>query len=115
MIVKLDGCRNQICPCRPSRTAVRDGAGVQGVRRFDPAAVAVDDRGGEMCVCELTDAFALSGPTTSHHLKCSGRLRAARQGGYYRGRRDGASRALAAARYLGDHRRGRGVSLAHAG
>jgi ArsR family transcriptional regulator len=25
--------------------------------------------GGEACVCELTDAFALSAPTISHHLK----------------------------------------------
>ncbi|WP_031468989.1 ArsR/SmtB family transcription factor [Sciscionella sediminilitoris] len=25
--------------------------------------------GGEVCVCHLTDAFELSGPTISHHLK----------------------------------------------
>lgn len=25
--------------------------------------------GGEVCVCDLTDAFDLSGPTISHHLK----------------------------------------------
>lgn len=25
--------------------------------------------GGEACVCELSDVFALSGPTISHHLK----------------------------------------------
>lgn len=25
--------------------------------------------GGEVCVCELTDAFTVSGPTISHHLK----------------------------------------------
>jgi ArsR family transcriptional regulator len=25
--------------------------------------------GGEVCVCELTDAFTLTGPTISHHLK----------------------------------------------
>jgi len=25
--------------------------------------------GGEICVCELTPAFAISGPTISHHLK----------------------------------------------
>src|SRR5215218_7843853 len=25
--------------------------------------------GGEMCVCDLTPAFDLSGPTISHHLK----------------------------------------------
>jgi ArsR family transcriptional regulator, arsenate/arsenite/antimonite-responsive transcriptional repressor len=26
-------------------------------------------QGGEVCVCELTDAFALTQPTISHHLK----------------------------------------------
>jgi ArsR family transcriptional regulator, arsenate/arsenite/antimonite-responsive transcriptional repressor len=25
--------------------------------------------GGEACVCEVTDAFELTGPTISHHLK----------------------------------------------
>ena len=25
--------------------------------------------GAEVCVCELTDAFTLTGPTISHHLK----------------------------------------------
>ena len=25
--------------------------------------------GGEVCVCEVTDAFELTGPTISHHLK----------------------------------------------
>lgn len=25
--------------------------------------------GGEVCVCELTEAFAVTGPTISHHLK----------------------------------------------
>jgi ArsR family transcriptional regulator len=25
--------------------------------------------GGEVCVCDLTDAFAVTGPTISHHLK----------------------------------------------
>ncbi len=26
-------------------------------------------RGGEVCVCDLTGAFHLTGPTISHHLK----------------------------------------------
>jgi ArsR family transcriptional regulator len=26
-------------------------------------------KGSEVCVCELTDAFTLTGPTISHHLK----------------------------------------------
>jgi ArsR family transcriptional regulator len=25
--------------------------------------------GGEVCVCEITDAFELTGPTISHHLR----------------------------------------------
>ena len=25
--------------------------------------------GGEVCVCDLTDAFAVTGPTISHHLR----------------------------------------------
>jgi ArsR family transcriptional regulator len=27
------------------------------------------DEGGEVCVCDLTGAFDVSGPTISHHLK----------------------------------------------
>jgi ArsR family transcriptional regulator len=39
--------------------------------------------GGEVCVCELTDAFTLTGPTISHHLKVlreAGLVRAERRG-----------------------------------
>jgi ArsR family transcriptional regulator len=39
--------------------------------------------GGEVCVCELTDAFALTGPTISHHLKVL------REAGLIDGRRRG--------------------------
>lgn len=44
---------------------------------------------GEICVCDLTPAFALSGPTISHHLKTlreAGLVAAARRGTwvYYR-------------------------------
>ena len=46
---------------------------------------------GEMCVCDLTPAFALSGPTISHHLKVlreAGLVDAERRGTwvYYRPR-----------------------------
>jgi ArsR family transcriptional regulator len=46
---------------------------------------------GEMCVCELTPAFPLSGPTISHHLKTlrqAGLVDAERRGTwvYYRAR-----------------------------
>jgi ArsR family transcriptional regulator len=44
---------------------------------------------GEICVCELTPAFSLSGPTISHHLRTlreAGLVRAQRRGTwvYYR-------------------------------
>ena len=46
---------------------------------------------GEICVCDLTPAFALSGPTISHHLKTlreAGLVDADRRGTwvYYRAR-----------------------------
>jgi ArsR family transcriptional regulator len=46
---------------------------------------------GEICVCDLTPAFALSGPTISHHLKTlreAGLVDAERRGTwvYYRAR-----------------------------
>jgi ArsR family transcriptional regulator len=46
---------------------------------------------GEICVCDLTPAFALSGPTISHHLKTlreAGLVEADRRGTwvYYRAR-----------------------------
>jgi len=48
---------------------------------------------GEICVCELTPAFTLSGPTISHHLKTlrdAGLVDAERRGTwvYYRARPD---------------------------
>lgn len=38
---------------------------------------------GDVCVCDLTDAFALSGPTISHHL------RVLREAGLVDSRREG--------------------------
>jgi ArsR family transcriptional regulator len=56
--------------------------------------------GGEACVCDLTPAFTLSGPTISHHLKTlreAGLVDAERRGTwvYYRAR-PGLMRQLAA-------------------
>lgn len=56
--------------------------------------------GGEACVCDLTPAFELSGPTISHHLKTlreAGLVDAERRGTwvYYRAR-SGVMRQLAA-------------------
>lgn len=39
--------------------------------------------GGEVCVCELTEAFELTAPTISHHLKVL------RQAGLIKGERRG--------------------------
>ncbi|HWC82049.1 MAG TPA: metalloregulator ArsR/SmtB family transcription factor [Pseudonocardiaceae bacterium] len=49
--------------------------------------------GGEACVCDLTDAFDLTGPTISHHLKVlreAGAIEGERRGTwvYYRVRPD---------------------------
>lgn len=49
--------------------------------------------GGEACVCDLTGAFDLSGPTISHHLKTlkqAGLVESERRGTwvYYRVRRE---------------------------
>lgn len=46
------------------------GTDVQGTRRPGPAADDLDDRGlPQLCVCDITPAFDLSGATISHHLK----------------------------------------------
>ena len=37
--------------------------------RLRLASLIASHEGGEACVCDLTDAFELSGPTISHHLK----------------------------------------------
>lgn len=37
--------------------------------RLRLASLIASHDGGEACVCDLTDAFDLSGPTISHHLK----------------------------------------------
>src|SRR2546423_11850522 len=58
----------------------------------DPTRVAIVNRlagAGEVCVCDLTDAFDLSQPTISHHLKLlrkAGLVEVTRRGtwAYYR-------------------------------
>jgi ArsR family transcriptional regulator len=37
--------------------------------RLRLASLIASHEGGEACVCDLTDAFDLSGPTISHHLR----------------------------------------------
>jgi ArsR family transcriptional regulator len=70
-----------IAPCAPSprvREALSADQAVELARSFKAVADPVRLRllsliaaheGGEACVCDLSDAFDLSGPTISHHLK----------------------------------------------
>jgi hypothetical protein len=56
---------------RRGRGGGRSGA-VQGAGGPGPAQADVDDRLGrrrEICVCDITPHFAVSGPTISHHLR----------------------------------------------
>jgi ArsR family transcriptional regulator, arsenate/arsenite/antimonite-responsive transcriptional repressor len=64
--------------------------------------------GGEACVCDLNDAFALSQPTISHHLKVlhdSGLLDREKRGVwvYYRARTEALASLGALIGYPGDH------------
>ena len=76
-------------PLEPS--AARDLAGLFRALA-DPTRVAIVNRlaaGEECCVCDLTDAFELSQPTVSHHLRIlrdAGLVEAERRGtwAYYR-------------------------------
>jgi ArsR family transcriptional regulator len=45
---------------------------VAGPVRLRPLNLIAAHEGGEAFVCDLTDAFELSGPTISHHLKVLG-------------------------------------------
>ncbi|MBQ0906210.1 metalloregulator ArsR/SmtB family transcription factor [Micromonospora sp. U21] len=89
-------------PCCPSLAQQRVPAGTATV--LAPAFKALGDpvrlqlmsmiasaKGGEVCVCDLTPAFDLTGPTISHHLKTlreAGLVDAERRGTwvYYRAR-----------------------------
>ena len=69
----------QVDCCSPlTREPLSPGQAVQLSKMFkalgDPvrlrlASLIASHEGGEACVCDLTDAFDLSGPTISHHLK----------------------------------------------
>ncbi len=74
--------------------------------RLRLASLIASHEGGEACVCDLTDAFDLSGPTISHHLKVlreAGLITGERRGTwvYYRIRPD-ALRRLSAVLVLDD-------------
>jgi ArsR family transcriptional regulator, arsenate/arsenite/antimonite-responsive transcriptional repressor len=102
---------NADAPCCPPLAQHRIPAGTAAV--LAPAFKALGDpvrlqlmsmiasaAGGEACVCDLTPAFELSGPTISHHLKTlreAGLVDAERRGTwvYYRAR-PGIMRQLAA-------------------
>lgn len=69
----------QVGCCSPlAREPLSPGQAVELSKLFkalgDPvrlrlASLIASHEGGEACVCDLTDAFDLSGPTISHHLK----------------------------------------------
>lgn len=69
----------QVGCCSPlAREPLSPGQAIELAKVFkalgDPvrlrlASLIASHEGGEACVCDLTDAFDLSGPTISHHLK----------------------------------------------
>ncbi len=82
--------------CAPGRPPMEPSAARDLAELFkalsDPTRVAIVNRlaaGEECCVCDLTDTFALSQPTVSHHLRVlrsAGLVEAERRGtwAYYR-------------------------------
>ena len=82
--------------CGPSTPPLAEEARDELAARFkalaDPTRVAIVNRlaaAPEVCVCDLTDAFELSQPTISHHLRIlreAGLVEASRRGtwAYYR-------------------------------
>ena len=82
--------------CGPSTPPLPEQARDELATRFralsDPTRVAIVNRlaaAPEVCVCDLTDAFELSQPTISHHLRIlreAGLVDASRRGtwAYYR-------------------------------
>ncbi|WP_329051630.1 metalloregulator ArsR/SmtB family transcription factor [Amycolatopsis sp. NBC_01488] len=92
-IVALDAC------CSPlARDPLSEDQAIELAKLFkamaDPVrlrllSLIASHAGGEACVCDLTDAFDLTGPTISHHLKVlreSGLITGERRGTwvYYR-------------------------------
>jgi ArsR family transcriptional regulator, arsenate/arsenite/antimonite-responsive transcriptional repressor len=82
--------------CGPQTPPLPERAREELAARFkalaDPTRVAIVNRlaaADEVCVCDLTDAFELSQPTVSHHLKVlreAGLVESSRRGtwAYYR-------------------------------
>jgi ArsR family transcriptional regulator len=76
LVMAMDAC------CSPlAREPLSESQAVELARVFkaiaDPVrlrllSMIASHEGGEACVCDLTDAFDLTGPTISHHLKCCG-------------------------------------------
>jgi ArsR family transcriptional regulator len=73
----------------PGRRAVRLFKALGDPVRLRLVSLIASHARGEVCVCELTDGFDLSGPTISHHLEVlreAGLISGARRGTwvYYR-------------------------------
>lgn len=109
MDVKIEACQNRGMPnqspvlteecCSPLvQEPLSESQATELARVFkavgDPVrlrllSLIASHEGGEACVCDLTDAFDLTGPTISHHLKVlreSGLITGERRGTwvYYR-------------------------------
>ena len=75
--VALDGDAQACCPPLAQSRIPADAAGVLAHAfkalgdpvRLQLMSMIASAPGGEICVCDLTPAFDLSGPTISHHLK----------------------------------------------
>jgi ArsR family transcriptional regulator, arsenate/arsenite/antimonite-responsive transcriptional repressor len=77
-ITPLDSAAREACAIPLVREPIDDSAAAGLARAFKALADPVRLRlvsligahqGGEVCVCELTEAFDLTQPTISHHLK----------------------------------------------
>lgn len=67
-----DGCTPVVRATIPDDEAAVLARGFKAVGdpvRLKLLSMIASDGRGEACVCDLTDAFTLTGPTISHHLK----------------------------------------------
>ena len=68
----LDDCVPAARPVLPDEQAAELARAFKAIGdpvRLKLLSMITGDTRGEACVCDLTDAFTLTGPTISHHLK----------------------------------------------
>lgn len=72
-VVALDGCCSPLATEPLSKAQAADLAGMfkalSDPVRLRVLSLIASHAGGEVCVCDITDAFSLTGPTISYHLK----------------------------------------------